>query len=114
MPGAIDAKNAKPARRETIGERDAHIREIARGAVDEQGGAAFAALRSALDDVDRAGAGLDEFADGRKAAFDPPRLDEAEEEEGEAEGGQRGGAGDHWRPPVAAPAVTAPDPRGRL
>ena len=42
--------------------------------MDEQNGAAFGAIGGALDDMDRAGAGLDEFADGRKARLDPLRL----------------------------------------
>jgi hypothetical protein len=55
-------------------QHDAHVGEIVRGAVDEQNAAAFAILGRALDDMDRAALGVDEFADGRKALFDPPRL----------------------------------------
>jgi len=99
MPRTIDAENAKAERGETIGERDAHVREIARRAVDEQNGAAFGAAGSALHDMDRPGAGLDEFADGRKARLDPLRFDEGEEKQADETGGrQTREPRDHRRP----------------
>jgi len=113
VPRAVDAEHPKPERGDAIGERDAHVGEIARGAVDEQNRAAFAALRGALDDMDRAGAGLDEFADRRKALFDPPRRNMGEQDEADDQGGRRRDRRDHDRPAGSSGAVTAPGRRGR-
>ena len=109
----IDAENAKAERGETIGEREAHVGEIAGGAVDEQNGAAFGAVRRALDDVDRAGVDWDEFADRRKTPFDAPRLNHREEDEASDQGDEGRDSPDHDRAAGSGGALTALDPRGR-
>ncbi len=78
---AVDGEDAEAFGRQTLGERDMKIGEIAGGAVDEHDRAALRTLRRRFDDMQPAGADVDPMADGGKAA-----LDMAAQPQGEGEG----------------------------
>ena len=87
MAGTVDGDGAKPERRQPGPQRGHHVGMIARGAMDQQDGAALRPDRRLFDDMKDALAGVDENADRRKTRLDParPPVGEKKERAGKAE-----------------------------
>ena len=80
VAGTIDGEHAKTEGGQAFAQSDVQVGEIARGAVDEQNGAALGRARRPFDDMDcgAARARGHAFADRRKTRFDDARRERGE------------------------------------
>ena len=115
VPGTVDAQDTKSVRAQPLGQRDAHIGEVSRSAMNEQRHAALLAARRPLNNVDRAAAAVDLLANGRITLFNAPGRNGRERPQRRKKRGDSGKGERHRRAisRLRQEAVKAPDQPAR-